>query len=390
MAIQNHLEHAPFELIIVGRSARAAAFSAIRAGAEVWAADAFGDEDLRAVSRYTGPVPFPRGLLRALHGMPEAPFIYTGGLDDRPGTIARLVRARPLWGNSGDAIRRARDPFLLAEVLAEAGVPAPETRRAQDPPAPLAGWLRKPLGARPRPRIRRAEETCGETEAGRWFWQREVRGPSISAAYAASDRGCAYLGATRQLVGEPWLHAPAFAWCGNIGPLPVSGRTEALLRSAGEAATRAFGLRGLFGIDFVLEDGTPRPVELNPRYPASVEVLEHALGFRSIELQRLAFLRPGDALPEPGPARSVELLGKAIVFAPADLVAASDLVRVHPPDPARFPEAADLPARGSRQSRERPLVTVFARGAGEGAVKDALREATSRILRHFHPARAGC
>jgi len=387
MAIQNLLGTSCFELDIVGRSARAAAFSAIRAGGEVSASDAFGDEDLRAACRYTGPVPFPRGLLRALHGMPDVPFIYAGGLDDRPRAIARLARARPLWGNPGDAIRRARDPFLFAEVLAEAGVPAPETRRALDPPASLAGWLRKPLGVRPRPRIGRAEATCGEAAAGRWFWQREVRGPSISAAYAASDRGCAYLGATRQLTGEPWLHAPPFAWCGSIGPLPVRDETERLLRMAGEAGSRVFGLRGLFGIDFVLDDGTPRPVDLNPRYPASVEVLEHALGFHAIALQRSAFLLPGDALPEPGLARAGELLGKAVVFAPTDVVAASDLVRIHPPDPERFPEAADLPARGSRHSRGSPLVTVFARGAGEEACMDALREAASHILRHFQPAR---
>jgi predicted ATP-grasp superfamily ATP-dependent carboligase len=387
MAIQNPMGPDRLELNIVGRSARAAAFSAIRAGMEVSAADAFGDEDLRAVSRYKGPVPFPRGLLRALHAMPDAPFIYTGGLDDRPRILARLARARPLWGNGGDATRGARDPFLLAETLEAAGVPAPETRRAPDLPALLAGWLRKPLGARPRPRIRRADDTGAGAAPGAWFWQREVRGPSISAAYAASDRGCAYLGATRQLGGEPWLHAPAFAWCGSIGPLPVDGRTERLLRRAGEAASRTFGLRGLFGIDFVLEDGTPRPVELNPRYPASLEVLEHALGFHAIALQRSAFLAPRDTLPEPGLARAGELLGKAVVFAPADVIAASDLVRIHPPEPGRFPEAADLPARGSRHSRGSPLVTVFARGAGEESVREALRQAASRILRHFRPAR---
>src|SRR5688572_10891370 len=117
MAIQNHTGSDRFELNIAGRSARAAAFSAIRAGAQVSAADAFGDEDLRAVCRYTGPVPFPRGLLRAVHGMPRTPVIYTGGLDDRPWTIDGLARHRPLWGNPGATLRRIRDPFLLAGIL---------------------------------------------------------------------------------------------------------------------------------------------------------------------------------------------------------------------------------------------------------------------------------
>ena len=40
----------------------------------------------------------------------------------------------------------------------------------------------------------------------------------------------------------------------------------------------AFGLAGWFGVDFILRDGIPWPVEINPRYTASVEIHELASG----------------------------------------------------------------------------------------------------------------
>src|SRR5207249_9264748 len=84
----------------------------------------------------------------------------------------------------------------------------------------------------------------------------------------------AFLEVTRQLVGEPWLHAAPFHYCGSIGPLPLSESLWRKFWRIGTVLAKAFRLRGLFGVDCVLRDGIPWPVEVNPRYPASVEVLE--------------------------------------------------------------------------------------------------------------------
>ena len=40
------------------------------------------------------------------------------------------------------------------------------------------------------------------------------------------------------------------------------------------AVTEAFGLVGLNGIDFVLREGEPYVLEINPRYSASMELIE--------------------------------------------------------------------------------------------------------------------
>src|SRR5262249_6268277 len=110
--------------------------------------------------------------------------------------------------------------------------------------------------------IRRAHP--GEAPSPHHYFQEFIDGTPMSVLYC----GTTLLGVTQQLVGEPWLHAKPFAYCGNIGPLDTP--PPAL-------ATRA-DLCGVWGIDFISHDGVPHVLEVNPRYTASAEVLEHGTG----------------------------------------------------------------------------------------------------------------
>ncbi|HVR72914.1 MAG TPA: ATP-grasp domain-containing protein [Planctomycetota bacterium] len=386
------------EIQIVGASARAAAFSALRAGLTPIACDLFGDEDLRAAARFV-PLdgPYPSGFEAALADLEPAPLIYTGGLENHPEVIERLAARRPLWGNGGGALRGARDPFQFFAALATTGASPPEVRPASSPPRDLTGWLRKPFRGAGGKGIATAREPRRDAP-GTWYYQRRAPGECHSSLHLARRDGCDVLGVTRQIVGERWLHAPPFAWCGNIGPAVLPGRVLDVIRDAGCAAARAFSLRGLFGIDFLLEGGAVHPVDLNPRYPASTEILEHALELSAILLHRRAF-EEGDTsrTPDaPGTPAAGRVLGKAVVYAPRDVVLADDLVALHPPDPSAFPVLADLPRRGGRIAAGRPLLTVFARGEDDASCEAALRRSAREVLGHFKPAprrsyyRPGC
>ena len=371
-------------LNVVGASARAAACSALRAGAAVAASDLFGDEDLRAIARFVEPTgKYPHSLAGALRGMPAAPFIYTGGIENHPDLVDALARIRPLWGNPGHVLCRAKDPFLVAGVLRAAGIIVPETRRSDGPPPRISGWLEKPLGGSGGRGIARATRR-GRPGRGRpFYYQRLVRGPSYSALFVAGPRGASFLGATRQLVGAPWLHAPPFAWCGSIGPAALARDATTALRAAGEALAAGLELRGLFGLDFILEDGKPRPVDLNPRYPASAEVLEHALGFSAVAAHSEAFLHGLPPGANGGAQPAADILGKAVIFAPRRLVLAVELARPRCFDPWRFPALADIPAPGRSIARGHPLLTVFARARTEEGCARALEHAAGEALRHF-------
>jgi predicted ATP-grasp superfamily ATP-dependent carboligase len=251
----------------------------------------------------------------------------------------------------------------------------------------LGAWLRKPVrsgGGAAIVRVGDAPPPCRSKGRG-FYYQRLASGESYSSVHLAGKVGSQLLGVTRQLVGAPWLHAPAFTWCGSVGPISLPPPVTAVLARAGDAAAWACGLRGLFGIDFLLDGMRVQPVEVNPRYPASTEIIEHGLGIRAIRLHAAACADDFDeeAVPEPPPLEArAGMLGKAVVYAPRDVTVAS---RLEPGavDPHRFPAIADIPAPGAAIPAGRPILTVFAQGATVEECEAALRRAAAEVMRHL-------
>src|SRR5579859_921742 len=131
-------------IVIVGASARAAAFSALRAGLTPWCADLFADSDLTArCSAVALPISdYPNGFLDAVRQAPPGPWMFTGGLENRPRLIQQISRERPLWGCPPDVLRQVRDPLHLARIFSQSGIPCPEVRAAE--PTDHRRWLAKP------------------------------------------------------------------------------------------------------------------------------------------------------------------------------------------------------------------------------------------------------
>ena len=122
-------------LIILGASARAAAFSAIRAGFEPYAIDCFADRDLAAVCPAVKIERYPGDFPAALAAAPDAPWIYTGGLENHPRLIEQMAALRPLWGNGGADLRNVRKPARLAEAARAVGIRFPRTQTTLQPGA---------------------------------------------------------------------------------------------------------------------------------------------------------------------------------------------------------------------------------------------------------------
>jgi predicted ATP-grasp superfamily ATP-dependent carboligase len=136
-------------------------------------------------------------------------------------------------------------------------------------------------------------------------------------------------------------------------------------------------IRGLYGLDFILHDGTPWPVEVNPRYTASVEILEYVWRFPALAFHRAAFVQTG--APDAPPTRPrKDVLGKAIYFAPEPLVFPSDgpwrATLNDPPPVNEMPDFADIPVAGQSIPAGRPVLTFFARAATVSSCMDALRQ----------------
>ncbi|MGH7227137.1 MAG: ATP-grasp domain-containing protein, partial [Gemmataceae bacterium] len=208
------------------------------------------------------------------------------------------------------------------------------------------------------------------------YCQEFIEGQSLSLLFLGDERTARLLGMTRQLVGVPWLHAAPFRYCGSIGPLDPSMIQRPSLEELGHLLASKCFLRGLFGVDGVLRDGVFWPVEINPRYTASVEVVEYATGVPMLSWHAHVFLH--DCLPPLPLNPANRTIGKAILFARADLhfpVEGPWMTELGSPKSVQeLPAFADIPAAGERIEANKPILTFFAAADSPSACEDALRQ----------------
>jgi predicted ATP-grasp superfamily ATP-dependent carboligase len=270
-------------LIIVGASARAAAQSAIRAGFHPYPIDLFADWDLQ----HLNPVQierYPIEFLRALAAAPDAPWMYTGSLENYPRLIARMARLRPLVGNGPEVLKKVRDPQWLAELLADSPVRFPETLvlgRSQEAgigeqESRLAGdWLLKPLRSGGGMGIRRVRGSAELPSFSKpHVLQRVIFGQPISVAFSVIDGEVFWIGASEQWIGRDWGAPQEFQYAGSLAPLLLSETEEAALLQLAKKLATATGLRGLCGLDLIRNEQGLWLIEVNPRYTASIELFE--------------------------------------------------------------------------------------------------------------------
>ncbi len=164
---------------------------------------------------------------------------------------------------------------------------------------------------------------------------------------------------------------------GVSGPSRVAPSTRLILEKQARALAGAFGLVGLFGIDFMERDGVPWPIEINPRYTASVEVVELALARPLLHWHRRVC--EGGVIPdgglEPG-GLAPPFIGKAVLYADRSCVW-PECADWSPDGLAGFelPTLADVPEAGTRFAPGDPVVTAFARGTSLADCHGRLDEA---------------
>lgn len=398
-------------LLIFGASARAAAFSALRTGLRPWCADLFADLDLQArcpVIRLPSrgyPAAFEQLVSSDLRGS----WTYTGALENHRSLVDRMARRRALWGNCGIALQYARLPWTWSQLLRRAGLAVPPLRWRSNARPRQGRWLLKPIASAGGHGIHfctdkaRADSPMGQasgflnelSDAAKYalsvlragglleYMQEYVEGVPCAAVYVADGRRARLLGVTRQLVGTPWLHAGAFRYCGSIGPTPPQDVLLQAFERTGTVLAAGCCLRGLFGVDCILRDGVPWPVEVNPRYTASVEVLEYGAGVPAMALHRAAF-EPGAPVAKPE-AAGQGLVGKAILFARGDLIFPDDgpwMATLHSPGPVEeMPNFADIPHAGEPIKARQPVLSFFTRASTETACLDSLKAIAAELDR---------
>src|SRR6478752_5928272 len=274
-------------LAIVGASTRSAAASTLRAGFQPLAADLFADADLRQIATATRISPYPEGFVDWMRTIEPPAWMYTGALENHPDLVDQLAWIAPLWGNPGEVLARVRSPWDLSQSLTNAGLLFPEICNSADGLPRDGSWLFKTYSGASGSGVRAwnaesSKEHRAKSEEVIGCYQKRIEGVPCAAVFVATDGAAKLLGVTRQLIGEPWLGSHGFQYSGAIGPLPVSEFVRNTLEELGNVLAADFELIGLFGVDFILHGESVWTLEVNPRYTASVEIVERFTGVSAI------------------------------------------------------------------------------------------------------------
>ncbi len=354
------------KVLIVGLSTRAIAESAVRGGYRVVTLDYFGDRDQKElVENYSLMRDFHLGfsseaLLEASHQLCFDAVVYISNLENHPSVVEALAREHVLLGNTPQTLRKVRHGPTLRSFCREAGIPFPRTRFFGEALPEEGRWLRKPTKSGGGHGISLWD---GRALDERHFLQEYIEGVCASAAFVADGRDCVLLGVSGQLVGREELGARGFTWCGNVLPLELAADelvavVNAIQDIAGKLV-RSFGLRGVNGLDFVLarREGRAIPylLEVNPRYTASMELVEWAYGLNVFDLHLRAFQGklPSFSLIES--IRQPGFYAKGVVYARREVVI---------PETAGWEEQGrkDIPFPGESILARHPICTVLASG----------------------------
>lgn len=271
-------------ILIAAWSGRMLAASARRAGFVPLVVDSFGDSDTRELAGAIEilPTAFARGFrlkelsaafdkLTTRAGTAPLGLVLGAGFEESPRLVAALAGRYRLLGCDADAIARCKTPGLFSPLLAELGIPHPAISRT--PPAHPDGWLRRRIGGSGGTHI--SPVSARHVADQHHFFQQHIAGQAVSLSGVVGRHGLA-LGFSEQWHSPRPRHPYRFG--GAVGPVTLDADQEARMIDIAVALVPRLGLVGLVSFDFLLVDGEPWLIEVNPRPGATLDIFDDATG----------------------------------------------------------------------------------------------------------------
>lgn len=356
--------------MIAAISGRALAAAARRAGYRPLVADLFRDNDTVALAERAVTLPgdlvngidhkrLPDALLELAAGESVEALVLGSGFEREPAIVDELARRFPLAGNSAATIGQVKDPRKLADDCAALGIPHPEF--CWETPRDPETWLVKTAGGAGGGHVARANGTA--VKPGRYF-QRFIRGQSVSALFLADGNRAHIVGFSRQWT-SPARGAP-YRYGGAVRLRRFDRNDAEKIGGWLSGLTLRAGLMGLCSADFIRGDGGYHLVEINPRPGATLDIFDSA----ETPLLR-AHIDACRGKPFRVP-RFDDCMAALITYASRPV--------------ERFPKiawpdwTADRQPAGTTLAAGDPICTVFARGTSAGATQRMVR-AQARQLR---------
>jgi hypothetical protein len=349
------------KLFLIAPSTRAMAESAKKAGYNFISLDFFGDADQKEIcENYSLNHEFKEeytieNLFKHAQDLEFTHVVYGSGFENHPELVAEFEKRCIVLGNDSDTLRKVRDWEYLFRELRRRNVPFPGTEiiaadEAKEIIKSERNWLIKPIKSGgghsiyDRQNILEMEEPRSKV-----LLQEYIEGKPVSSTVICAEEGCFCTGSTEQIVGTFFNK---YRYAGNIAPLDEGKEVIEKIEETSCKISHAFKLKGSNGIDFILKNGEPYVLEVNPRITGSMEVLERAHGTNILDLHVKACLKENFDLKV---KKSGKFWSKKILFADRDIIYKE-----------RLDFIKDVPHYGERIDKESPICTVLGEGKTRG------------------------
>ncbi|MBP2031194.1 putative ATP-grasp superfamily ATP-dependent carboligase [Methanohalophilus levihalophilus] len=293
------------KILVIGFSSRNIASSAHRAGYEVYAIDAFCDQDLQELAQECYELSEedvrdiePDRISKVIRNF-NVDFdavVLGSGFE----TLDRTIFDCPVRNNGLDSIMRVSNKKQFADELNEIGIPHPETWNIGSHPE-----IKKPMILKPKTggggvfnrvvnsenELENAIEELGSINPNlskeNLLLQQFVTGIPASVSVISTGTEARAIAVNEQLIGIPWLTRMPFAYCGNITPFDTPYKNE--MMGISEKLCTHFELVGSNGVDFLITEKGPIVLEINARFQGSLDSIEMATGLNLFETHIRSF-----------------------------------------------------------------------------------------------------
>lgn len=396
-------------LLVVGIDTVSIANSAKKAGYKIYAADYFGDMDLRCVcSGFKAIIKQKRGkscgrmeskfkpeaFLKIANSISEKykidAILLSSGLDDDFNILYELNDLAPILGNSPRVIERVRKKPRFFKELKRLGIAHPETAIVKDIDEAKSSATRigypvvvKPVRGFGGDSIRTARNFKELERAFKISFvseeilvQKFINGLHASISLLATTKDVKTLTINEQLLGLHFLfQQEPFGYCGNIVPLYVADSIFKRCKHITEKIASHFGLQGSNGIDLVIsKEGTPYVVEVNPRLQGTLECVERVIGINLVKSHVNACLH--GSLPTIK-ERTSTFCTRLILYSPKRIIA---------PDLVAFREVRDVPLPECIIEKGEPICSIITEGKNRNFSFQKARKLAKSIYNMVHSA----
>ncbi|MCH9653189.1 MAG: ATP-grasp domain-containing protein [Planctomycetes bacterium] len=384
------------QLLIVGASTRAAAFSALRAGFRPVCVDQYADQDLLEIAEVIPKTAVCSDWIETLLQRSPLEWIYTGAMENQPEFIEQISQKHLLRGCDSEVLERVRNPFLLEQILSQSKIRAAPCLPAGSLFSETEKWLSKPFKGAAGAGIQFAgSHSSTHSIQENCYLQRYEPGIPLSALFISFQQATVLVGVSLQFIGNSAFHAGPFQFCGGVTLSPVTSWLKESLEKTGQTISQHCQIQGIFGCDFLLNPEQENEIwlnEVNPRYTALTELFElqyrlpllhwHLAACRSFDETQTgknALKQLQSELLQSEKGRN-PLISKGILYAASKVKTPKTGWNSFCTDHLyQIPESADIPCSETIIAPGSPICTVF--GVGEN-LQSCLQSLAERVVHY--------